>query len=43
MAAMWQYTQMMTQNNSKAANWGGGIDMSGMPQWSQQYIAENVM
>lgn len=43
MAAMWQYTQMMTQNNTLAANWGGSIDMSGMPQWAQQYIAENVM
>ncbi|KIM58699.1 hypothetical protein SCLCIDRAFT_1218389 [Scleroderma citrinum Foug A] len=43
MAAMWQYTQMMTQNNTMAANWGGSIDMSGMPQWAQQYVAENVM
>ncbi|KAL4074471.1 hypothetical protein V8B97DRAFT_1697179 [Scleroderma yunnanense] len=43
MAAMIQYTQMMTQNNTVAASWGGNIDMSGVPQWAQQYIAENVM
>ncbi|KAI6044595.1 hypothetical protein EDC04DRAFT_2561175 [Pisolithus marmoratus] len=43
MGAMWQYTQMMTQNNSMAAGWGGNIDMSGMPQWAHQYVAENVM
>lgn len=43
MGAMWQYTQMMTQNNTMAAGWGGGIDMSGMPQWAYQYVAENVM
>ncbi|KAI6129375.1 hypothetical protein EDD16DRAFT_1471246 [Pisolithus croceorrhizus] len=43
MGAMWQYTQMVTQNNSMAAGWGGNIDMSGMPQWAYQYVAENVM
>ncbi|KAI6016770.1 hypothetical protein EDC04DRAFT_3093554 [Pisolithus marmoratus] len=41
--AMWQYTQMMTQNNSVAAGWGGNIDMSGMPPWAHQYVAENVI
>ncbi|KAH7889733.1 hypothetical protein F5I97DRAFT_1801958 [Phlebopus sp. FC_14] len=43
MAAMWNYTQMMTQNNTVATTWGGNIDMSGMPQWAHQYVAENVM
>lgn len=43
MGAMWQYTQMMTQNNSMASGWGGNIDMSGMPQWAYQSVAENVM
>ncbi|KAH9951350.1 hypothetical protein B0H21DRAFT_718624 [Amylocystis lapponica] len=38
-------TQMMnlTAGNSYAANWGSNIDMSQMPSWSQQFIAENVM
>lgn len=43
MGAMWQYTQMATQNNSMASGWGGNIDMSGMPQWAYQSVAENVM
>ncbi|KAG6337198.1 hypothetical protein ID866_1870 [Astraeus odoratus] len=43
MAAMWQYTQMMTQNSTMAASWGGNIDMSTVPEWAQQYVAENVM
>ncbi|KAI6030011.1 hypothetical protein EDC04DRAFT_2572685 [Pisolithus marmoratus] len=43
MATMWQYTQAMTQNNTMAGSWGGNIDMSGMPQWAHQYVAENVM
>ncbi|KAG1731920.1 hypothetical protein EDB19DRAFT_1640526 [Suillus lakei] len=43
MTAMVQYTQMVTANNTKAANWGGNIDMSGMPPSSYQYMLENVM
>ncbi|KAI6032707.1 hypothetical protein F5J12DRAFT_779155 [Pisolithus orientalis] len=43
MGAMWQYTQMMTQNNSVAASWAGNVDMSDMPRWARQYVAENVM
>ncbi|KIJ69423.1 hypothetical protein HYDPIDRAFT_106031 [Hydnomerulius pinastri MD-312] len=43
MATMWSYTQMMTQNNTMAGNWGGNIDMSGMPESAYQYVAENVM
>lgn len=43
MGAMWQYMQMMTQNNSVAASWAGNVDMSDMPRWARQYVAENVM
>jgi plastocyanin len=41
-AAM-SYTSNVTANQSSAANWGMNIDMSGMPSWSQQYTAENVL
>lgn len=43
MTAMVQYTQMVTANNTVAGNWGGSIDMSGMPPSSYQYLLENVM
>ncbi|KAH7930816.1 hypothetical protein BV22DRAFT_999792 [Leucogyrophana mollusca] len=43
MSSMWSYTNNMTYNNTMASNWGGSMDMSGMPEWSYQYIAENVM
>lgn len=43
MTAMVQYTQMVTANNTMAGNWGGNIDMSGMPPSSYQYMLENVM
>jgi hypothetical protein len=41
-AAM-SYTSNITANQSSAASWGMNIDMSGMPSWSQQYTAENVL
>ncbi|EIW85221.1 hypothetical protein CONPUDRAFT_87708 [Coniophora puteana RWD-64-598 SS2] len=43
MSAMWSYTQMMTANNSLAAAWGSTMDLSNMPDWSWQYVMENVM
>jgi plastocyanin len=43
MAAMSSYTNMMTMNNTMAANWGSGMDMSAMPSWAQSYMAENIM
>ncbi|KIK95887.1 hypothetical protein PAXRUDRAFT_826548 [Paxillus rubicundulus Ve08.2h10] len=43
MASMWSYTQMVTQNSTVAGSWGGNIDMTGMPQWAYQSVAENVM
>ncbi|KIM80705.1 hypothetical protein PILCRDRAFT_821956, partial [Piloderma croceum F 1598] len=43
LAAMGAYTDMQTANNSMAASWGSNIDMSQMPEWAQQYVAENVM
>lgn len=36
------YTEAQT-GNTPAANWGSNIDMSTLPDWSQQYVAENVM
>jgi hypothetical protein len=41
-AAM-SYTSNATSNSSAAASWGMNMDMSGMPSWSQQYTAENVL
>ena len=41
-AAM-SYTNNATANSTSAASWGMNMDMSGMPQWSQQYMAENVL
>ena len=41
-AAM-SYTSNVTANDSSAAGWGMNIDMGGMPSWSQQYTAENVL
>lgn len=42
-AAMAAYTNSQTANNQGAANWGGSIDMSGMPSWAYQHVAENTM
>jgi plastocyanin len=41
-AAM-SYTSNVTSNQSSAASWGMNIDMSGMPSWSQQYTADNLL
>lgn len=41
-AAM-SYTSNITANQSSAASWGMNMDMSGMPSWSQQYAADNVL
>lgn len=40
-AAM-SYANNVTANSS-AASWGMNIDMKGMPEWSQQYTAENLL
>jgi hypothetical protein len=37
------YTTKMTKNNTKAANWGGNIEMASLPTWSHPYVAENVL
>lgn len=41
-AAM-SYNSNATANNTYASNWGMNLDMSKMPDWSQSYIAENIM
>lgn len=33
----------MCAGNSVASKWGGGIDMGKLPDWSHQYVAENVL
>jgi len=37
------YTQNVTSGNDAAAGWGGSIDLSKMPSWSQSYAAENIL
>jgi plastocyanin len=37
------YSSNVTSNSSSASSWGMSMDMSGMPSWSQQYLAENVL
>jgi plastocyanin len=37
------YTTKMTANNTRAANWGGNIDLATLPSWSHQFVAENVL
>lgn len=36
------YTEAQTGKTS-AGNWGNNIDMGALPDWSHQYVAENVM
>jgi hypothetical protein len=40
---MFSYTNQMTGDNRAAKNWGGSIDMTGMPDWSLPLVAQNVM
>jgi plastocyanin len=42
-AAMASYTSAQTNNNEYAAQWGSSIDMTSLPPWSYQYVAENTM
>jgi len=37
------YANNATSNQSTAASWGMNIKMDGMPDWAQQYAAENVL
>ena len=43
LAAMWAYTTNKTAGNLAASMWGMGIDLAGLPEWSHQYVMENVM
>jgi hypothetical protein len=43
MAAIWSSTDKATKGNAKASSWGSGIDSTGMPDWSKQYLVENTM
>jgi plastocyanin len=42
-AAYSTYSSNLTSNNANASKWGGSIDMSSLPDWSHEYIAENVL
>jgi len=37
------YANNATSSQPNAASWGMNMDMSGMPDWSKQYLAENVL
>jgi hypothetical protein len=37
------YTRKQTEGNKVAANWGGNIDLSSFPDWSHEFVAENVL
>jgi len=43
LSAMYAYQQNVSNGNTMADNWGSNIDMSGMPSWSQEYVAQNIM
>jgi plastocyanin len=43
LSAMYSYQQNVSNGNSAADSWGSDLDMSGMPQWSQEYTMQNVM
>lgn len=37
------YTNQVTGDNRVAKNWGGSIDMTGMPDWATPLVAQNVL
>jgi hypothetical protein len=37
------YANQRTVGNTRAANWGNSIDMSKLPTWSHQVVAENTL
>jgi len=43
LSAMYTYQQNVSNGNTMADNWGSDIDMSSMPSWSQEYVAQNIM
>jgi hypothetical protein len=36
-------TSKATLNNAAAARWGSNIDMAELPDWSHEFVAENVL
>jgi hypothetical protein len=40
---MLAYAANATSGNAVASRWGQGIDMSALPDWSHQVVAENVL
>ncbi|EKM55394.1 uncharacterized protein PHACADRAFT_255995 [Phanerochaete carnosa HHB-10118-sp] len=43
LSAMAAYTNNMTQGNLQASMWGQNIDLAQMPDWSHEYVMQNVM
>lgn len=37
------YTKTQTKGNTRAAGWGMNLDLAQLPEWSHQYVAENVL
>jgi plastocyanin len=42
-SAMVAYTNGKTAGNKQAANWGNSIDMTSLPAWALQHVAENTL
>jgi plastocyanin len=42
-SAMVAFTNQKTAGNVRAANWGNSIDMTDLPTWAHQHIAENTL
>lgn len=37
------YTKTQTKGNTRVAGWGMNIDLATLPEWSHQYVAENIL
>lgn len=37
------YTAKQTTGNTAAATWGSNIDLASLPEWSHEFVAENVL
>ena len=41
--AMATYVNSQTVGNLQASTWGQNIDLAGLPDWSHEFVAENVL
>lgn len=42
-SSYYSYTQTLIQNNTVASGWGADVDMSAVPEWAREPLAENIM